>query len=214
MSECLPKGFNVKKVSFKDEGVPMPSRYNSQKTDVVNLEAAHADQEGNIVFTGGIKDCKPGFVLETLGHETGHCGDPYRNKYLTLDERLWVHGKIDARLKQADRFKSGYVEGINNRNKHVEHNTKASEYFAEVIANYIKDKASLSRADREIVEFVIKRVDPGFDINYANRIFKLMESRLHLKKALALNSRETKIFLKQNDSALKKALASKKKSAK
>jgi hypothetical protein len=177
--ECLPKGFGVKKIAYIDIEYGMNAAYGPD-IQAGTLEAAHIDSFGEqINFTKGMQKSDIYGFMFALCHETGHCGDPVRNKYLTREERIFIANKIGERLQHNDRYKSKYVEKIKNANKQVEQDRKATEYFAEITAAYINEHRNMALEDKEIVEFVIKKVDPHFDPDHASKILALMADKIH-----------------------------------
>jgi hypothetical protein len=173
--KTLPLGFRSKKqahvVRYEDKQVTIEDSYGLSKTSqtaqpVSNIEVAHASQSPReIVFTkGAMFSDNKWLICETLAHEEAHENDPRTNKLLTMQERLQLLSDLADRVKSPDRFKSNYVEGINNPDKKVELANKVNEYWAEINAAYLSGNYfRLPQADRELVAGMIKKIDPKFD---------------------------------------------------
>ena len=83
---------------------------------------------------------------------------------------MWVQQKVCERIRDNSRFESDYVEGINNQSGQFERYAKSREYFADIVAAYLSRDLSLPKEDKEIVEFVIQKVDPDFDVYDSNHL--------------------------------------------
>lgn len=167
VNQTMPKGFgrNISQISYGDYNASMPLQYGvrlMQKTG----EAAHASKfDKSIQVTKGAKGAdKKWIVNQLLPHEFFHLQDWNSNSLLTADERIDLLKKIVDRVKSSDRYKSDYVEGIKNADKKKELLTKAAEYFADIGAAFLSPRyLMLPKADRELVQDLIKKIDPNFD---------------------------------------------------
>ena len=65
------------------------------------------------------------------------------NRALTPQERMTLVQEVVNRVNSRDRFKSSYVEGINNPDKKIQLSEKAGEYYAEITAAYFETSGSL-----------------------------------------------------------------------
>jgi hypothetical protein len=206
--ECVPKGFNVDKVSYKDEYFPIPEQYGIASTpQEPRYVAAYVLPAGKEIYiVKGVQFNGVYSIMSTIGHEVAHCGDPLRNKFLTVDERLELKGMIIERLRASDSYSSSYVKEINNQDKKIELERKANEYFAEVTQEYLYGSKPLAQGDKEMVEFVLKKVDPEFDVKNAKELASLITG-----KAFATTSAEHEKFLSKEkyDQLIKEKLAEK-----
>lgn len=186
LRECIPQGSDIERVSYVNKKIKMPDGYGLNNDDDINYEAAHVDWPGKIVFSRGTKDdSSEYFLLDTLAHEAGHCADYVRNRYLTIDEKLCLQNMLIDRFQHKGLFKSVYVEKINNIDQKEETSNKICEYFAEIFAQYIKDKTGLPSEDRKIVEYVISRIDPDFDSRRASTVMAALKLKLSAQASIA-----------------------------
>lgn len=186
VEETLPRFMfsNIKKIKHVDQEIPLPE---SHKSRGVKIEAAHVDRDANeVVISKGADDQQVSWVLNYLIiHESAHLNDWLANKFLNTTERLSLLSKIAARIEAADRFTSGYVEGIHDEyNKSNESCGKCYEYFADVFAAYLSDDfVKLPEADRAIIRDLIKKFDPKFDrVTALNKRKKIIADLVGIRK--------------------------------
>ncbi|MDO8574274.1 MAG: hypothetical protein Q7R86_01465, partial [bacterium] len=74
---------------------------------------------------------------------------------------------VGDRLDDPDRYESWYVESIKNKDKQYEQYTKAIEYWAEICERYFYMPRDMNIKDFRLVEGVVKKADPQFDVNRA-----------------------------------------------
>lgn len=167
LEQTLPKGFNrnLNSIGYVNSHTSMPNNYTSGLYDG-SEEAAHANGYNRTieVVKGAELSSKEWIVNKMLPHEMFHLQDWDSNLLLTQSERLELYKNIIDRVKSDDRFKSEYVEGINNDDKKTELSVKAAEYFAEIGAAYLStDYSLLPQADKDLIRDFIAKVDPSFD---------------------------------------------------
>ena len=79
--------------------------------------------------------------------------------------------ELADRIQAKDRFKSAYVESIKDDEKKFQNLMRATEYWAEICAQYFDNRSKLSVTDVMLVETVIKKNDPeyNFEVNKQKR---------------------------------------------
>lgn len=102
-------------------------------------------------------------IWNTILHEGGHAIDWIRAGNLSESEREELRKEVYARVQADDRYKSGYVEAITNKDKAVELSTKAIEYWAEIVEAYLTADPNLPEADAKLVAKYLAKDDPNFD---------------------------------------------------
>jgi len=163
-----------------------PSRYGikDQKTGEGVIQLAHATTELNeIVFSTGARGIY-GEYLSAVFHESAHLKDWQSNKALTLEERMNLAQEVIDRVNSPDRFRSAYVELINNPDKQKELRIKAEEYYAEITRAYFdRSHFFLPQRDRHIIEQMIHETDPAFTErdgeNVGDKIEELVSAKFH-----------------------------------
>jgi len=98
-----------------------------------------------------------------LAHEFAHANDWERDNEMSTTERADLILAIAKRLESEDRYKSDYVESINNSDKQKERYYKATEYWAEICSAYFNNPDSLNVQDWFLVHENVKKSDPSFD---------------------------------------------------
>ncbi len=166
--ETLPNGWrqDITGIEYKDQEGPELTYYGLK-----GVYAAATTDKGTrgsaIVYYRGSKGQKRWENLgSTLTHEVGHANDWERDVQLDAKGRAALKAAVTARVQAADRYRSGYVESINNTDKARELNDKAVEYFAEITRVYLTSEdpsKELTEADRKLVEDYIRKTDPEFD---------------------------------------------------
>jgi len=169
--ETFPNGWydrNLSEIKLSpEEKIPMTTGYNVPKDALavcqpdVRTGGRHAIKFGVIT-----KDFTPEQILSKyLSHELAHAHD-FRYALIPPEKRLELFSKIVERLAAKNRMHSGYVEEINNEDKQVELDIKATEYFAEIVSEYLNDpvvaKYRMAKEDIEIVKGFLATIDPEF----------------------------------------------------
>lgn len=173
-TETLPKGwvdFEVQDVIFKDEdglsleGYGLTGKYADATAGAPSR--LFVSPRSRIIFYRGAKGQSSGQLWNgTLLHEIAHANDWRSDHNLSGEEKERLHRAILARIAAPDRYRSDYVESIKWKDKDVESENKAIEYWAEMAEEYFRSPEpakSLAAADRKIIEAVISKTDPGFD---------------------------------------------------
>jgi hypothetical protein len=109
-------------------------------------------------------------MVETFAHELGHENDWKRSTKLSPEQRLELLMKVHDRVTSESRFRSHYVESILDGSLYPEMKdtqvilqTATTEYWGEIIQEYFLNGVSnLSVDDVEVIEWMIKKVDPEF----------------------------------------------------
>lgn len=162
----FPRGWvsnEVASIEQTDVRVPSDERYG-----IVGGEAAAACRRGQdrdtIVFYGGSKTEYMGSVLRgTLPHELGHANDWESDAEMSGEERLDLLVAVGERLGSEDRYRSAYVEKINNPDEKRELYTKAVEYWAEICSQYFRNPEAMDVKDFQLVDARVRKVDPDYD---------------------------------------------------
>lgn len=137
----------------KEDPYGTPSKFRTSAIAYLNLENDYTD----IVFYKLPWKRNEAKAIEKFYHEATHAND-WRSHSRPVHERISMIYEITNRLNSPERFRSGYVESINNKNGKVELSLKILEYLPEITANYFVDKDNLPEKDIEIVErFLGKR---------------------------------------------------------
>jgi hypothetical protein len=113
------------------------------------------------------------FTLYILFHELGHANDPENVAQLSAKEKLDLWLKLATRCTAKDRLNSQRMivedshQRIVNRNYSkltpAQRLSYAKEYYAELCATAFSTNGVKDKRDWEIVETVIKRIDPEYD---------------------------------------------------
>ncbi len=170
VQEALPAGTlrNLESISYKDDFIPMPEVYGQA---VGQYEAAHVSwTDRRMVVSKGSQDQSIEWILgEMLPHEVGHLND-WNNPRLAQKDRLHLMIQTLRRVNSPDRFKSSYVEAIQNTDPKVEKTRKCTEYFAEIFSAYLSPitRKLLPAADKKIISEYLKKVDPKFSLKTAD----------------------------------------------
>lgn len=163
---------NVDTIEFKEETLALPKSYNLQGRDTLaECAPPQGGKRQRISFSILAKSYSADYILnETLAHELAHAHD-FRYARLSPAERLAFLSKILERLESEGRFRSSYVEDINNKDKAAELEGKALEYWAEIFGTYLSDpfeaKTKLPKEDLEIIKEYFNLVAPGFNFEAA-----------------------------------------------
>ncbi|MES3005096.1 MAG: hypothetical protein V4690_03230 [Patescibacteria group bacterium] len=167
LEKTMPQGFlrNIRSIKYKDVDLPMPSVYGRNLATSSKQAGNASDYRKSITILKGAKESSKHWIVHHLiPHEVFHLQDADSNFLLTVDERIELYEKLIERVRSTDRFKSGYVEKVDNEDKKTELRVKVSEYFAEIGSVYLSpDYHLLPEADKEIIRSLIEKIDPDFD---------------------------------------------------
>ncbi len=170
IEDTMPKGFtfNISKIEYIDKEPEIPDSYGLNKTQNTvgssNTSAASAfTSKRRIEIYKNSSNSKIWIANQLLGHEVFHFQDWRTSPFLSPNERSELLSQVIKRLESPDRFKSSYVEDINNVDKKVELALKADEYFAEIGGAYLSPSFDLlPDADKQLVRDYILKIDPNF----------------------------------------------------
>lgn len=132
------------------------------------------------IYKTGLECSKEWVVNILLPHEFFHSKD-WRTGFLTIEDSQKLCYSIVSRLNSPNRFRFDYVETI-GENKQLNKSDvlyfKALEYYAVISATYLSENYSLlPQEDKEIVEWVIHKMDPNFNREEAlNRRTQVIKS--------------------------------------
>ena len=122
--------------------------------------------------------CESRSIPYYLNHELAHTIDWDKNQVLSVKDRMLFLKKVLERIGADDRFLSGYVEKIDVPDEKLKNNTHATEYWAEIMEEYLnrppyyfnggRDPGRLALKDVELIEDFLKKTDPQFDAKRAN----------------------------------------------
>ncbi|MFZ2975504.1 MAG: hypothetical protein WA055_02635 [Candidatus Moraniibacteriota bacterium] len=165
MRETFPKGWtfgSIKKIDWKNK---IDADESFKEYGMKGSSAAGtASRNGELsIITLGSS------FLSVLSHEIGHYND-WKSKNLNMVESSELVLKIGERIKSEGRYKSSYVESINNPDKQKENYYKATEYWAEICEQFFTDPTQLPDEDFAIIYNVISKTDPDFSISKANEL--------------------------------------------
>ncbi len=175
---------DVNSIEFKDESAEVPASYGISEGRVI----AEHDGYGNITFyrDSQIKNFYS-LVAGTLTHELAHRQDKRKNPNfsqegnLSQDELENLDKSLTERVESDDRFKSDYVEAINNVNYKRELSSKKTEWWAEGASEYHKPgHGRLNTTEIKFFEYWFQIFDPSSDPeiesqNTANKMITLAE---------------------------------------
>lgn len=118
------------------------------------IDFHRASQEENLYWV----------LTNYLPHEIGHANDWSTDEEMSVGERMDLLLAIADRLVSDDRYQSAYVEEINNPDKQQEFYLKATEYWAEICAQYFDLPEAMNIKDFALVDRVVRRGDPQYDV--------------------------------------------------
>jgi hypothetical protein len=171
------------------------SVYFQDQTVNASAKADYAQKEGTLTTYEFNRIHRKHVVtfMADLFHEFGHANDWSTDNALSAEERLDLILNTYKRLDAPDRLFSDYVEAISNNNPYYKNYMKCEEYYAEICSEYLLlGRLDLSPRDVELVEGVIRKSDPDFDIENALHIRrKLLKSKLPetFKKSIGMTNR-------------------------
>lgn len=164
MKETFPKGWtfgSIKNINWENE-IEADETLKEYGLEGASAAGSASSSELSIITLG------PSF-LDVLSHEIGHYND-WGSKNLNIIESADLALRIGERLKSEGRYKSSYVEKINNPDKQKENYYKADEYWAEICQQFFTDPTQLPDEDFAIIYNVISKTDPNFSISKANEL--------------------------------------------
>ncbi|MDE2018823.1 MAG: hypothetical protein KGJ13_00565 [Patescibacteria group bacterium] len=163
---ALPAALNadIPMVEYRNEHKTLDSKYGKNLQEKSEIAAQYDRIRNKITVLAGMENESASTVVKDIIHEVAHSKDWESNRLLTKKERIDLLRDVVGRVKSADRYQSSYVESIENGDRREELYLKASEYFAEINAEYFTHNTLLPEGDRRIVERVIieSKVDKEF----------------------------------------------------
>ncbi len=161
--EATPEGFryNVKSVSYQDISLKLPASYGIGKGEYA---AGTFGRDGKTYFYKGAQRMSTvDLVKSVMPHEIGHDNDWGANRLLTYPERTQLLANAIRRVQSPTRYKSGYVEAINNKDPKVQLLNKATEFYAVATAAGVSEEYwLLPEEDKQWVDELFKKMDPRF----------------------------------------------------
>lgn len=165
--ETYPKGWvNNEIESVTQEEQAVENEDSGSREGWVTVAGARVSRAGKkkLVFYKVPMSEKPAeYVVETLGHEIAHGNDWFSDNEMNDEERADLALAISERLSAEDRFQSSYVESIEHEDKKKERYKKATEYWAEISAQYFENASKLNVKDFIIVDQQVQKTHPGFN---------------------------------------------------
>lgn len=169
IDQTFPKGWvnNEVEAVITEKEIPKRNVGNSgPKEGWITIAVTRPSKEGRdkIIFSEtAVRNESTNYIVNTFGHEIAHANSWMSDNETGDEEKADLLLKIADRLSSADRYKSSYVESINNQDKNKEKYTKASEYWAEICAQYFEDPTQLNVKDFQIVDAQVRKTDPNYD---------------------------------------------------
>ncbi len=168
ISQTLPNGWreDIESIEYKDEEGPELTNYGLAGVRAAATTGKEKRGSSIIYYRGSKGQKRRENLVNTLTHEVGHANDWERDVQLDAAGRAALKAAVTARVQAADRYRSGYVESINNADKAKELEDKAVEYWGEIVRVYLTSEdpsKDLTEADRKLVADYIKKTDKGFD---------------------------------------------------
>ena len=166
-----PKGWvenEVASIQQVDTDEQMPEEYGIEGRVTGSCADGNEDERAHITLMKLTKDENIHILTNfTISHEIGHANDWRTDQEMTQEERINLLLAVGDRLDDPDRHESWYVESIQNKDKKYELYKKAIEYWAEICERYFFSPHDLNIKDFRLVEGVIQKADPQFDVNRA-----------------------------------------------
>lgn len=136
--------------------------------------------------------------FSAASHELGHANDWLGRTDLPDEYRIKLLYNVIKRVESPDRFNSAYVESISNQEPEKQLMYKATEYWAEIVGEYLdhpkEAKTRLAPADITLIEQHLKVTAANFDPEKAviarearKKIIKQTVAEKQIKIAAALN---------------------------
>ena len=165
----------VSKIEYRNEKMALGDQYGMPGAEALATCSEAFENRSHIVFYAPANNHAKSAIHGALSHELGHANDWERDNEMEIEERLDLLKAIGERIHAPDRFQSGYVEKISNADKYLENYSKATEYWAEITAQYFTDPGQLNIKDAQLVQRHIQKTDPHFSLD---RAMKLRDSVL------------------------------------
>lgn len=121
-------------------------------------------------------------TYNTLLHELGHANDYRDDDQLNEREKKELEEELRIRVLSPDRYISYYVEEV----KDIE--LKVAEYWGEIFMIYFSDPGALSLKDFKLVDKVVKKGNPEFNL------YDYVTAKYNFQKGLYLNEKFEKSF--------------------
>lgn len=167
-----PKGWVENEVSSIEqvgESQKMPERYGTGGEVAGICAGGQGKERSQIVLLRPTRSDDAKYVLNDLiPHELGHANDWNNDSEMTSAERVNLLISVGERLDDSDRFRSWYVEHIQNKDGQHERYTRATEYWAEICAAYFSTPDFMNIKDFELVDGVVKKGDPKYNLRFNN----------------------------------------------
>lgn len=157
--EKLPPGWrkNIGEIRFNDQIEKLPTSYGTPKNWILSARTAYRreTQKTDLVFFRIPHKRTQSSFQSDFYHEAAHASDWQRSTQHSTDDSIRFAYAVLERIKSSERFYSPYVESIRNKDKQTETYIKTVEYWAEIAAQYFKDKSQLPLQDQRLVEDII-----------------------------------------------------------
>jgi hypothetical protein len=189
--DTLPEGFvegEVIRIGFEDEVLPAREDYHlhAGAETAATAGGGTSAERTVITFWRGAKDNRSDWIWgDAMIHEIGHANDWETDLQLDDAEKAELKKRVIERVQAPDRFKSSYVEGISNPDKTAELESKAKEYWAEIVAAYLNGKLDPFGPDGELVAEYIAKNDPDFDRTAALEARKQIIGEMSIEENVA-----------------------------
>jgi len=167
---------HIKSVRFEAKNETSPGAYGRGENSVVCANADYSKPTVITFFLGCSREEK----AQVLGHEMGHAVSWEGSDTLSLHDRLLFLNKILTRIDAPDRFISRDAEDIDQKNQQLRNYLRATEYWAEIVNEYLnrppyyydggRDPGRLPEKNLELVRWFLKKTDPGFDAKKAKKV--------------------------------------------
>lgn len=167
--ETLPRGFvagEIVSIRFRDERMPIDETYGLPKSEAAGTAESVMVAEGAIItFWKGMKGASSEEIWNgTILHEVAHANDWETDRNLDADDREELKRRVFERVQAGDRYRSSYVESISNPVPQLELETKAKEYWGEIVEAWLSGELQdPSSPDFALVQEYVAKNDPGFD---------------------------------------------------
>ncbi len=124
---------------------------------------AKVGKQSIITFYIPTRSASPAYVMHSLSHEIAHANDWSNDEEMSYKERVDLLYDISQRVFANDRFLSSYVESIENPELGERNFQRATEYWAEISAQYFSDPTKLNIKDYAIVDSQVRKADPNYN---------------------------------------------------
>ncbi len=191
---------HISGVSFIPGDLDMPEEYGIKETKQAGKPrmVAYVTRRGELGGSTVMFSKEINNFFREVSHELGHANDWLARTDLSKNDRIELFYNVVKRVQSPDRFKSAYVESINNKDKYLELNLKTNEYWAEIIQVYFDNPTEaatlLAPDDYRLIEQYLKIAAPHLDLKAAalerQVRGKLIKQELVEKKIVATLSEE------------------------